>query len=348
MPLPNPGMSFTPFDPLPASDLNDMVENIEALQDGSAFDAQGIPGGKVLLNPPQGFMINGKIARTVSSNNITIAIKTLAGNDPSSGDPVYVRIGDTMRAITAALSVTKNAGTNWMNLGAAETAAQDTDVFVYLGYNTTDGVVIGFSRIPSARVYSDFSATSTNEKYAAISTITSVTSTDVYELIGRVNVTLGVSASYNWSVPATSIIISRPIFETRWLTCVTTLINAALGNGTVTYSQYKVFQDRVRVRYKAVGGSTSSLGAGTNGNILPLGADNPGNLVPIGSFIFFDASSGSFYPGWVGLESVANNTRWLVMTTSAALGLYASIASATPADWDASDVIAFDVDYKYA
>lgn len=36
MPLPNPGMTFTPFDVLPASDLNDIVENIEALQDGSS------------------------------------------------------------------------------------------------------------------------------------------------------------------------------------------------------------------------------------------------------------------------------------------------------------------------
>lgn len=39
MPLPNPGMTFTPFDPLPASDLNDLVENIEALADGTGFDS---------------------------------------------------------------------------------------------------------------------------------------------------------------------------------------------------------------------------------------------------------------------------------------------------------------------
>ena len=31
MALPNPGMVFTPFDPLPASDLNDIVENIESI-----------------------------------------------------------------------------------------------------------------------------------------------------------------------------------------------------------------------------------------------------------------------------------------------------------------------------
>lgn len=41
--LPNPGMSFTPFDPLPASDLNDMVENIESLADGTGVDPGAIP-----------------------------------------------------------------------------------------------------------------------------------------------------------------------------------------------------------------------------------------------------------------------------------------------------------------
>lgn len=38
MSLPNPGMSFTPFDPLPASDLNDLVENIEALAAGTGLN----------------------------------------------------------------------------------------------------------------------------------------------------------------------------------------------------------------------------------------------------------------------------------------------------------------------
>lgn len=44
MPLPNPGMNFTPYDQLPASDLNNFVENIEALADGSGFDAGAIGG----------------------------------------------------------------------------------------------------------------------------------------------------------------------------------------------------------------------------------------------------------------------------------------------------------------
>ena len=43
MPLPNPGMSFTPLDPLPAADLNDIVENVEALADWSAYTANSLP-----------------------------------------------------------------------------------------------------------------------------------------------------------------------------------------------------------------------------------------------------------------------------------------------------------------
>ncbi len=39
MSLPNPNQDFSAFDVLTASSLDDMVENIEALQDGSAFDS---------------------------------------------------------------------------------------------------------------------------------------------------------------------------------------------------------------------------------------------------------------------------------------------------------------------
>src|ERR1041385_3317337 len=99
---------------------------------------------------PQSFADNYSISLTVSSNNITVALKDAAGSTPSSGSPVKVRIGNSLRTVTAALSVTKNAGTNWFNSGSAELATNEQDYFVYLGYNATDGVVIGFSRIPFA------------------------------------------------------------------------------------------------------------------------------------------------------------------------------------------------------
>ena len=180
---------------------------------------------KAQLNAPQGFLINGKISVTDTGSGLTVAIKTLVGTDPSSSDQVYCRIGDTVRTISSALSVTKADGTNWCNAGSAELATKEIDYFVYLGYNATDGVVIGFSRYPEASSYDDFSATTTNEKYCAISTITNAAATDYYEVIGRFAATLSGGAGYTWSVPTFTAknLKQRPIYDTRSLLATMTL-----------------------------------------------------------------------------------------------------------------------------
>ncbi len=152
------------------------------------------------IKPPNGTMWNGVITPSVSSNNLTLALKTFAGTNPSSTDPVYITIGNVVRTITSSLSVTKNAGTKWMNLDSRfQTLEQD--FFVYLGYNSTDGVTIGFSRIPYSNRYSDFSTTNTDEKYCAISTITNANAEDMYVNIGRFGATLSTTPNYYWSVP---------------------------------------------------------------------------------------------------------------------------------------------------
>jgi hypothetical protein len=188
------------------------------------------------LSGPQGYMRNGRINVTVASNNITVAIKTASGGNPSASDPVIVNIGGTDRTITAALSVTKNAGTNWMNLGSASLAAQEADLFCYIGYNATDGVVLAFSRIPWAHQYSDFSASSTNEKYASISTITNAAAGDYYELIGRFAATLSAGAGFTWTVPAFTAInlINKPIYESRPLTFIGSFAAGTVVSGTGT------------------------------------------------------------------------------------------------------------------
>ena len=86
---------------------NDKYVTPKAIADSKVFS----PTSLDYFNAPQGFLINGKIVRTVDSGNMTFAIKTLAGNDPSATDPVYCRIGNTVRSITSALSVTLNATT---------------------------------------------------------------------------------------------------------------------------------------------------------------------------------------------------------------------------------------------
>lgn len=208
---------------------------------------------------PEGFLINGKIVPSVASNNLTVAIKGMDGNDPSASNPVYVRIGDTVHTITSALSVTKNAGTNWCNAGSSELATKEIDYFVYLGYNATDGVVIGFSRTPYGTLYSDFSTTTTNEKYCAISTITNAATGDNYVNIGRFAATLSAGAGYTWTVPTftNTNLIQRPIYETRALAWVPT---NTYGGGTAdplsvsTNSYYKITGDQCYItewRYSA-------------------------------------------------------------------------------------------------
>lgn len=219
------------------------------------------------FNPSEGFLINGKIVPSVGSNNLTVAIKGMDGNDPSASNPVYIRIGDTIRAITAALSVTKNAGTNWCNAGSTELATKEIDYFVYIGYNATDGVVVGFSRIPHATIYSDFSATTTNEKYAGISTISNAAAGDNYRVIGRFAATLSAGAGYTWTVPSfTGInLIQRPVFESRWLDYVPAITpggSLTIGSQTTDYARYKLHNDSLVMRtrqFGTMGGSGNAL-----------------------------------------------------------------------------------------
>ncbi|MFA5368088.1 MAG: hypothetical protein WC333_09435 [Dehalococcoidia bacterium] len=200
---------------------------------GNVLTSNGTAWTSMPGNGFEGFMQNGKIVVTVASNNLTVAVKGLDGNDPSASNPVKVRINGVIRTIVAALSVTIVAGANTFNAGSAELATKEIDYFCYLGYNATDGVTIGFSRIPFGNIYSDFSATTTNEKYCAISTITNAVATDSYVNIGRFAATLSAGAGYTWTVPTFTAnnLIQRPIFETRRLVWVPTVTS---GTGSIT------------------------------------------------------------------------------------------------------------------
>jgi hypothetical protein len=212
---------------------------------------------------------NLQIVPSVAGNNLTVALKTLAGNDPSASDPVRIRIGNTIHSITSALSITINAGTNWCNAGSAELATKEIDYFVYLGYNATDGVVLGFSRIPYGALYSDFSATTTNEKYCAISTITNATAGDTYVNIGRFAATLSAGAGYTWTVPtftATNL-VNRPIYESRFLEWAPTYtgdgaMTAVLAADDRNRRKYTIKNDMLWVEHAAIltFGGTANVG----------------------------------------------------------------------------------------
>ena len=104
MPLPNPDQEFTPFDPLPASELNDLVENIEALADGSGLDALAVTPDK----RGGGFFI-GTIASSVFS---TTGIKSVTG------------VGFTPKLVIFTVLPTDANGGNRMGSGAMTPSSQ--------------------------------------------------------------------------------------------------------------------------------------------------------------------------------------------------------------------------------
>lgn len=343
--LPNDGENIdasdvnNPFNTL-ANEFNGNIDNDNIKSaagiSGSKLAAKSVGSAQISdVSGPRGFLINGKISTSVATNDLTVAIKTLAGADPSTSDPVYVRIGDTMRSITSALSHTLADGTNWFNSGAASTATLEMDYFVYLGYNATDGVVIGFSRIPYARVYGDFSATSTNDKYAAISTITNAASTDEYEVVGRFNAILSATAAFNWSLPATSIVISRPIFNTRVLSFTPSWTNITQGSATNT-GTYQIRDRKVDVKTQWIFGAGSAMGT-VPVLTLPMTSVSYGsaNVHLLGVASFVDSGTGTAY----GVVD------WATITTvfpavSNVSGTYQTLTSPTssiPMIWAAPD-----------
>ena len=221
---------------------------------GTAFDGSA----SIVNNLAEGQMINGKIVPTVTSNNITLTLVGNNGSALSATNIAYAMIGGTVRTINAPLSVTVNAGANSFNAGSAELATKEIDYFVYLGYNATDGATLGFSRIPYATQYGDFSATATNEKYCAISTITHAALTDYYNVIGRFAATLGVSATYYWTVPAyTSInLIQRPIFETRKISYTPTVVG--FSSTSTKNGNYKLILDKMYLELDIAGTSNAT------------------------------------------------------------------------------------------
>lgn len=110
--------------------------------DGTNYHAYYLPVTKPLLAADS--MSNGKIVESHAANAVTYAVKTLAGADPSAGDPVYFRFCDqlgTMSAVkaVAALSITIPSGTK---IGTVN--ATNSPIYIY-AINNASTVVLGVS-----------------------------------------------------------------------------------------------------------------------------------------------------------------------------------------------------------
>lgn len=197
------------------------------------------------------------ITPSVAANDLTLAIKYIDGNDPTTTNKLTFRIGNTEYSLTTSASFTKNDGTNWCNAGASELAAQNIDFFVYAIGETgaSAGLKFGFSRIPYARTMADFVNTTTSEKYIA-GNWTNFNATDSVTNIGRFRAQLSATAAFNWSIPS-ALVINVPIFETDWLTWAPTVVGYS-ANPTSTVYRYKVISENVKIAIREGANGTSN------------------------------------------------------------------------------------------
>lgn len=257
-----------------------------------------------------GQLLNGKIQVTVASNNITLAVKTLAGNDPSTTDRVNVRIGNSLRTITAALSVTLNAGTNWFAAGQPELATLEHDYFAYVGWRSASSeVVLGFARIPYAGIYSDFSGSSAVQRYGAFSTAPA--SSDEVEICGRFGAILSAGSSYNWSVPTftNKNLIQKPIRQTRRL-AMTLTPSGFSANPTNQFAAYEVNFDMCYYEMRTTPPGTSNSTSFTVP--LPFDAKTQANNAWFGPVIDAQDNSVSLTGGGRSQVLTGSNTLTLL------------------------------------
>lgn len=249
-----------------------------------------------------------KITPTVSANDLILTLTHMDGTTPSTSRPLWFRIGSTWRSVVAALTRTLADGTNWGNAGAPELGGKAIDWFPYVVWDSNSSAVgLTYSRIPYARLVSDFSSTTTNEKYCA--GYSDFTSTDEVECIGRFEATLSlVATSYLWTVPTyTNLnLIQSKIDYTRDLDFANVWTNLTVGNATL-YAKYNIHGRKAFVRIGIVLGSTSSVGTAPS-VLLPFFPSTLGTTFEhFGEVIIRDTGtalfngtayliSGAFYP----------------------------------------------------
>lgn len=330
---------------------NVTIEQVETVsQAGSEFNASrmnNLENGADGLDSKVSHVLSEgyKLVPSVSSGNLTLALKDLDGSDFDSNNPLRMKLSDILAEITSALSVVKNAATNWCNLGnsgLSGAATYEQDLFAYLVNETgaSAGVKLAFSRYPGGHVVGDFSSTTTNEKYLAGPT--NYNATDKVQLIGRFNATLSAGAGYTWSIPATQVIVNHPIYTTRWMNAGFPLNNFTIGSAVWSH-KYRLNYRSMDVQFEVVLDTTNITGSIT-GAILPFTTIiNSATGAPMGVCNLLESGVGTYY-GSIDASGAGGSTiRARYINTSGTYAILGAVNASAPFTWGANDEIDYNL-----
>jgi hypothetical protein len=324
------GSAETPF-------ITGILETIDAATLLSQFEAQFNAWFNNLVNQLSGSQVtnlqnqidqhtyklnsfeNYTIVPTIDSGNLTVAIKDLAGNNLTATNFAKFKIGDANFTLSSSLSVTKNAATDWCDLGSFELAGNDVDVFVYIINETgaAAGLKVGFSRIPYAITMGDFTNANFSEKYIA-GNWTNFNSTDKVANIGRFRARLSGNPSFVWSIP-NPLVVNKPIYETELLNMLSVVGGYTTKPAGSYY--YKLTGKSCRYILAESGFSTSGLAAQKTYS-LPFTSANKSPALSFAGVAPFPMDNGIYQPA-AGVK-IENNTKIATVYKSALANWIAS------------------------
>lgn len=237
------------------------------------------------------------LTQSIASSNLTVALKHLDGTDPSADRPLYVKVGNSVIGITAALSATINASYGDVFLwDAGKIQANDAQLFVYI-INNNGTPQLGLSPSPMlttvATNYRDAGGQTGSAKHTNIIMSGTRNATNSCDVIGRVNVNQ--LDNNNWQSPTTSLIVNRPIYHTDQMTWTPSL---SAPGGTLTFSsttflaaKYSIDKNTLRadLYFTTTAGGTSGTDFYATAPIQSaLAATGP---MVTGSILFADSSA---------------------------------------------------------
>jgi hypothetical protein len=110
MPLPNPDLEFTPYNPLSAGELNDIVENVESLAGGTGFNDDAVPAQAINFGGSGAGIWWEEIGRTT----LTVAGDTVTVNDLPARKYLQIHISLLPSgAITGSMRFNNDSGSNY-------------------------------------------------------------------------------------------------------------------------------------------------------------------------------------------------------------------------------------------
>jgi hypothetical protein len=193
-----------------------------AFTDGANWNTTGLQGTLIGKQLMAGDIINGTIVQSNSSNAVTFTLKTLAGNTPSSTDPVLVCFRNATagtgnyvyRAITAATSVTVSSGST---LGATNNVpfrvwmglldnAGTVEMFVVNCFTGTAIYPLGQFPIISTTAEGGAGASDS----AGVPYSTTARSSVAYCVLGYADYNSGLSTAGSWNVNPSRIQLYGP------------------------------------------------------------------------------------------------------------------------------------------